>query len=57
MPKGITIYKIVIFVLDFPIIITFKKKALQIFCANNKCDSDFKNMAFLTKMDDYQKNV
>ncbi len=57
MPKGITIYKILIFVLHFPVIITFIKKALQIFCANNKCDSDFKKIAFLTEMDDYQKNV
>ncbi len=55
MPKGITIYKILIFDLDFPIMITFIKKTLQIFCANNKCDSEFKKITFLTEMDDYQK--
>jgi hypothetical protein len=47
LPKGITIYKALIFALDFPIIVTFAKKALQIFCATNECDSDSKRMEFL----------
>jgi hypothetical protein len=39
-----------------PIIVTFtKKKPLQIFCAINKCDSDFKEWHSFTKMDGYQK--
>ncbi len=43
MPKGITIYKTIIFIIDSFIIITFTRKASQIFCATNKCDSDLKN--------------
>jgi hypothetical protein len=54
MLEGITIYKTLIFFLDFPIIVTFTKKALQFFFVINQCDSDFKRMMFLTKMDGYQ---
>jgi hypothetical protein len=36
-------YETLIFALDFPpIIIIFSKKALQMFCASNECDSDSK---------------
>jgi hypothetical protein len=49
LSKGITIYKILIFSLDFLIIVTFTKNVLQIFCAINKCDSDHKGWCFLLK--------
>jgi hypothetical protein len=49
LPKETTIYKTLIFVLELPIIVTFTKKALQIFCATNKCDSDFKKRCCLLK--------
>jgi len=39
----------------FFVIVTFTKKALQIFCTTNECDSDYKEWCFFTKMDDYQK--
>ncbi len=46
MPKRITIYKTLIFVLDFPNISTFtkkrKEKTLQIFWVANECDNDSK---------------
>jgi disulfide bond formation protein DsbB len=42
-------YETLIFALDFPIIIIFSKKALQMFCANNECDSDSKEWCFLPK--------
>jgi hypothetical protein len=35
------VHKTLIFVLNFPIIITFIKKALQIFCVTKECDIDF----------------
>jgi len=57
MSKGITIYKTLIFVLDFLIVVTFFLKALQFCCATSERDSDSKRMMFLTKMDGYEKNV
>ncbi len=57
LPKGITIYKIFIFVLDFLITITFTIKNLQMFYATDECDSDSKKLVFLIKMDVYQKSV
>jgi hypothetical protein len=62
VPKRITIYKTLILALDFPNIITFLKKALQIFCATNECDSDSKKQCFLpkwivTKICDTNKNM
>jgi hypothetical protein len=42
MPKGTIIYKTLIFALDFPIILTFRKKVFQIFCVTNEWDSDSK---------------
>ncbi len=39
MLKGPTMYKTLIFALDFLIVVTFTKN-LQMFCATNKCDSD-----------------
>jgi len=47
--KEITLYKILKFALDFPIIVTFTKKALQINCATNECDRDSKKWCFLLK--------
>jgi hypothetical protein len=47
--KEIRLYKILKFALDFPIIVTFIKKALQIICATNECDRDFKKWRFLLK--------
>jgi hypothetical protein len=43
----------------FPfILVTFTKKALQIFCAINECDSDYKKWSrFFAKTNGYQKNV
>jgi hypothetical protein len=41
--KEITLYKTPKFALDFPIIVTFTKKAQWIICATNECDPDFKN--------------
>jgi len=50
LPKGTTIYKTLIFTLDFPIIITIIcKKALQMFCATKKCENDSKKWYFLPK--------
>jgi hypothetical protein len=40
--KKSTLYKTLKFALDFPIIVTFTKKALQIICANKECDRDSK---------------
>jgi hypothetical protein len=45
MPKGIIIYKILIFTLDFfhySHIYKKLKKSVKIFCATNECDSDSK---------------
>jgi hypothetical protein len=49
LPKRTTIYKTLIFALDFPIIITFFFKNLQIFCTTNKCDIDSKTWCLLLK--------
>jgi len=43
MPKGTIIYKTLIFAIDFPIIVTFRKKAFQIFGVTNEYDNDLKN--------------
>jgi hypothetical protein len=42
-------YKTLMFVLYFPIIVTLAKKALRIFCPTNKCDSESKEWHFLLK--------
>jgi hypothetical protein len=45
LPKGTTIYKTLIFALDFPHyghIYNNKKNTLQNFCATNESESDFK---------------
>jgi hypothetical protein len=41
--KATIIYKTLLVALNFSIIITFTKEALQMFCAINMCDTDQKN--------------